>query len=518
MLNIDNNLVRYNLTRIRVFTAIASLIFSMYAVYFDDIINKDGALYLKTAELFLSGNMDAAFTSYNWPFYSIIIAFFQKITTIPLELSALILNSVFFVILTDALILISSLIFSVPRQLKITALLILCFMPILDYRDYIIRDPGYWAFACLALYHFMVFMNSSRIIHGTLWQIFMILAIFFRIEGVFLLITVPLFLLLSKNLRLEMVIRKLISCFFITIILLAAVPFIESLSMEKFSKIYHASNIKNLDVIFDKLIFSADILKHQILNKYSGEYATFILFFGFLSFLIYKIFQAFSIPYIIIFLSSFKNSSQLSTNLYRNFLAYFLILNTFIMFVFILKEHFISSRYIVLTSISLFLLLSFYMVTGIERLYLNKNKLLLAIIALCLSYNLLDAATTSRNKSYIKDMTLLSVQKIPEKSIVLVNDRAAFYYLTNKAAHLTVCFKKIKKIDKKELKLKKDRCNTGKNSQKYIKSYLYFDYILLVHKNDDYEDLKNLIGANFEKIIQTKNLKEDKAILYKVVK
>ena len=112
------------------------------------------------------------------------------------------------------------------------------------------------------------------------------------------------------------------------------------------------------------------------------------------------------------------------------------------MFVFILKEHFISSRYIVLTSISLFLLLSFYMVTGIERLYLNKNKLLLAIIALCLSYNLLDAATTSRNKSYIKDISLLSAQKVPEKSIVLVNDRAAFYYLTSEAAHLTVCFKK----------------------------------------------------------------------------
>ena len=51
MLNIDNNLVRYNLTQIRVFTAIASLIFSMYAVYFDDIINKDGILYLKTAEI-----------------------------------------------------------------------------------------------------------------------------------------------------------------------------------------------------------------------------------------------------------------------------------------------------------------------------------------------------------------------------------------------------------------------------------------------------------------------------------
>lgn len=518
MLNVDKNLIRYNLTQIRVFTAIASLIFSMYAVYFDDIVNNDGILYLKAAKLFVSGNMEAAFATYNWPFYSIIIAFFQKITSIPLELTAYILSCIFFVLLTDALILISSLIFSVPRQLKISAILILCFMPILDYRDYIIRDPGYWAFACLALYHFMVFMNSSRVIHATLWQIFMIFAILFRVEGIFLLITVPFFLLLSKNLREEMVIRKLISCFFVSIIFLATIPFIDDFATKQFSKIYSIFNYMNLDFIFGKLMISAEIIEHQVLNKYSGEYATFILFFGFLSLLIYKIFEGFSFSYIVIFLSSFKNRSQLSTNLYRNFLVYFLILNSLILFVFLLKENFISSRYVVLTSISLFLILSFYMVTGIERLYLNKNKLLLVIIALCFSYNLLDAATTSRNKSYIKDIALLSVQKVPEKSIVLVNDRAAFYYLTSEAAHLTVCFLEKKPIDMKELKLKKDSCNNNKHSQKYFKSYLYFDYILTINRNNNSEDLGNLSGFNLEKIIQTKNQKEDKAILYKVVK
>ena len=79
MLNLDNNLERYNLTQIRVFTAIASLIFSIYAVYFDDIVNNDGILYLKAAKLFVSGNMEAAFAAYNWPFYSIIIALFHKL-------------------------------------------------------------------------------------------------------------------------------------------------------------------------------------------------------------------------------------------------------------------------------------------------------------------------------------------------------------------------------------------------------------------------------------------------------
>lgn len=518
VLNFENNTMRHNLTQIRVFTAIVSLIVSIYAIYSDDIINIDGILYLKAAELFVSGNMEAAFASYNWPFYSIIIALFHKLTSIPLELIALILNSVFFVLLTDALILISSLIFPVPRQLKISALLILCLMPILDYRDYIIRDPGYWAFVCIALYYFMVFLNSSRIIHGTLWQIFMIFAIFFRIEGIFLLITLPLFILLSKKLRDNLVIRKLVSCFFVSIILLATIPFMEDLATKHFSKIYSILNYINLNFVFEKFIFSAEILERQVLNKWSEEYATFILFFGFLALLIYKVVEGFSISYILIFLASFKNSSQSSDTLYRDFFVYFLMLNSLVLLVFVLKENFISSRYVVLTSINLFLLLLFHMVTGIEQLYLNKNKLLLTIIFLCLSYNLIDSMSASRNKSYIKDIALLSAKKIPEKSMVMVNNKAAFYYLTKEAAHLTVCFLETKQIDMKELKLKKDNCNIDNISQKYFKSYLYFDYILIINKNNNSEYFRNLSGFNLEQIIQTKNQKKDEAVLYKVVK
>ena len=518
MLNFENNAIRQNLIQIRFFSAVVSLIFSIYAIYFDDIINKDGILYLQAAELFISGNADAAFAAYNWPFYSILIALFHKLTSIPLESTAYILNSVFFILLTDALILISSLILSLPRQLKIAAILILCFMPILNYRDYIIRDPGYWAFTCIALYHFMIFLNSSRAIHGMLWQIFMIFAILFRMEGIFLLITLPLFLLLSKKLRGDMVIKKLVSCFFISIILLAVIPFIGDLTTKQFSKIYTIFNYTNFNFLFDKLIFSAEILEHQILNKYSGEYATFILIFGFLSLLIYKIFEGFSISYIVILLASFKNSTQSANTLYRDLFLYFLILNSLILFVFLLKEHFVSSRYIVLTSISLLLLLLFHLVTSIEQLYLKKNKILLAIIFLCLSYNLIDSGTTTRDKSYIKDIALLSVKKVPEKSSVLVNNKAAFYYLKNETANFTVCFEETEQIDMKELNLKKDSCNKGKNFQKYFKSYLHFDYVLLIKKSNNFEDLGNLSDFNLKEVIQTKNLKKDKAVLYKVVK
>jgi hypothetical protein len=292
----------------------------------------------------------------------------------------------------------------------------------------------------------------------------------------------------------------------------------EDLATKHFSKIYSILNYINLNFVFEKFIFSAEILERQVLNKWSEEYATFILFFGFLALLIYKVVEGFSISYILIFLASFKNSSQSSDTLYRDFFVYFLMLNSLVLLVFVLKENFISSRYVVLTSINLFLLLLFHMVTGIEQLYLNKNKLLLTIIFLCLSYNLIDSMSASRNKSYIKDIALLSAKKIPEKSMVMINNKAAFYYLTKEAAHLTVCFLETKQIDMKELKLKKDNCNIDKISQKYFKSYLYFDYILIINKNNNSEYFRNLSGFNLEQIIQTKNQKKDEAVLYKVVK
>jgi len=183
-----------DITRIRFFTAFASLLLSLQAVYFDDIINRDGIMYLQMSEAYLSGGLAAAKAIYDWPVFSILIAWLHQFTTLPLESCGFILNSFFFIVLTDALVLISSLLIKSRQQLTIAAALILCFVPINEYRDFILRDPGYWAFSSIALYHFMQFTKNPNYFSATLWQVFIVTAVLFRIEGSVLLLALPVYL------------------------------------------------------------------------------------------------------------------------------------------------------------------------------------------------------------------------------------------------------------------------------------------------------------------------------------
>ena len=113
-----------NLSRVRIFTAFISLIFSLQTVYFDDLINRDGILYLQTAELFMSEGLYATQGLLNWPFFSILISWVHQLTSLSLETAGFVLNGLLFILLTDALVLISSLLVVTPRQLIIAAILI----------------------------------------------------------------------------------------------------------------------------------------------------------------------------------------------------------------------------------------------------------------------------------------------------------------------------------------------------------------------------------------------------------
>ena len=53
MHNTDNQPSHFSVIQIRICAAFASLLISLFVILFDDIINQDGTLYIKAAELFL---------------------------------------------------------------------------------------------------------------------------------------------------------------------------------------------------------------------------------------------------------------------------------------------------------------------------------------------------------------------------------------------------------------------------------------------------------------------------------
>ena len=516
----NTNNSHHNLSNTRFFTALASLLLSLQAVYFDDIINRDGIMYLQMVEAYLTGGLTAVRSIYDWPAFSILIAGVHQLTSLSIETTALILNSLFFILLTDALILISSLLVATPRQLTIAAVLILCFTPINEYRDFILRDPGYWAFASMALYQFMLFINSPSYKTATLWQVFMLIAILFRIEGSVVLLGLPLFLLFTRP-PIEGL-KKFAQVSYLLIVSLAAIV-VFALSqpdiMAAFGKLGSISSYLDLSAYTDSLYQYADVIKHQILNRYSEDYAAFILMAGMIAMLAYKILKAFSVSYLIIYFTTASKTHQPHSKQLQQLLLYFLALNILILLAFLFKHYFISGRYTLLALLGLLLLVMHSLSHGIERLWLGKNKLLLSIIAFALFYSIADTSSQSGSKSYVKEVAIWAAHNLPKDSLVMTDDEFILYYFDAEKTSTTLCVKKIyKQTSFLNGYARIMPYTSAPCADAHSNNYHYYDYILMVEKQRN-TGLKDFLKTlDIERVHHTGKQSKDGASVYKVIK
>ena len=182
-------------------TIIVGTLLSIYAVKATDVINNDGILYIYTANAFLEGGFSKAMTVFSWPLFSMMIAWFHTLTGADMETSAYAVNALFLIIASITFLCIYEEISSANLPLWIPALIILA-LPILnDYRAYIIRGHGAWAFTLLALLYFIHYAKQPTIRSALLWQAFAIAGMLFRIEGLVFLVFAPFFFLISKEHR-----------------------------------------------------------------------------------------------------------------------------------------------------------------------------------------------------------------------------------------------------------------------------------------------------------------------------
>ena len=509
-----------NLTRTRILTAFISLLLSLQAVYFDDITNSDGVLYMQMAEAYLLCGLQAVQTLYDWPAYAILIAWVHQLTSFSIETSGLILSSLFFILLTDALVLISSLLVANARQLNIAAILILCFTPINEYRDFILRDPGYWAFSSLALYQFMLFVNLPSYKTASLWQIFMIIAILFRIEGSVILLGLPLFLLFVRQ-PMEGIKQIIQVSYLLFVSLIGIIAFVLSQPdlIAAFGKLGSIASYIDLTAYSDKLYRYAGVIKHQILNQYSEDYAAFILISGMLVMFAYKIIKAFSVSYLIVYFATASKVLKPHSKQLQHLLLYFFALNILLLIVFLFKQYFMSSRYTLMALIGLLLLVMHRLSHGIERLWLAKNKILLSIIAFALFYSVADTSTQSGDKSYIKEAAIWAANNLPKDSLIMTDDGFILHYFNAEKANAAICVKQIYQTsDFLRRHTKTMDYTTGPCAADQSDSYQYYDYLIVVEKKRKYELKNYLKKLNLTKIHNTGDEAKDSASIYRVNK
>jgi len=499
----------HSLFKIRAFTALASLLLSIFAYYSNDIINNDGILYMNMAEAYLQGGLEETVKLFNWPFFSIVVAYIHKLTSLPLEISAYTLNALLFVVLIDTLILISNKIQLNSQQLVIAAILFICFQSFNEYRDFIIRDFGYWAFTALTLYRFILFLEKPTLVNASFWQLFAFVAVLFRVEGITILLGLPLYLFIyhSPKIALKQSL-KLNYLFIFGIIATAALAIEMSGFTAAFSKITTISNYIDPEIFLASFKEKTSIIESQVLNQYSAKYSAFILSSGLIFMLFYKVIKAMSLGYLGLFLFSWWQKQKIEVMPYRSLILYFTALNLVILLAFLFHEYFMSRRYSMVTLISLLLLMLPRLTSIIAQAWTSRNKWLLSIIGLILLIGLVDGITQSRSKTYIKDTAIWASQNLPENSTVITDDKIIQYYYQSHQPKATLS---------KVFVGPYSSDNYQHLFNRIKKDYLAYDYLIIVEKRNNKKIKPILAEMELEAIYSQETKHHHKASVYKIL-
>ncbi len=171
--------------------AIASGLLSLYRIAARDLINGDGIRYIDLARAFLSEGVSGALALYPWPFYGILIGLVHKFTGLSFENSASLLNILFLMLVSVVFVRIYEEVSGKHARIWVAALLILALPVLNDYRVFVIRGPGFWAFMLLAIFFFIQYSRAPGLKSALAWQLSIAVAILFRVEGIAYLVLAP---------------------------------------------------------------------------------------------------------------------------------------------------------------------------------------------------------------------------------------------------------------------------------------------------------------------------------------
>lgn len=188
---------------IRISAALASLALSGWCLFLDHVVNSDGVLYLRAAELLTRGEWHAALLLYKWPFYAVLITVVHQLTGLSFEYAAYVLNAGLTAL---TVVMFISLVREAGGDSKVVifaAVVVLLYPALNKYRSFVIRDAGYLAFYLWSLLLFIKDMKHPRWTRTLAWVGTMAVAALFRIEAVVLLVALPFFHLWRQTTRLS---------------------------------------------------------------------------------------------------------------------------------------------------------------------------------------------------------------------------------------------------------------------------------------------------------------------------
>ena len=406
----------------------------------DGQINRDGLLYLKQAYLIGEGNWKDGLALYPWPFFSILIAVFHKLTNFHLQVVAHGVDLALFGVAALFYLKTLQIIYKKEKQILFYGgIILLSFIPIMDdYVGMVLRDHGLWAGCMMGTYFYIKYLSQKNYINNCLWQLSFVFAGLFRPEAFVFMILIPLFnVIINRSFDFKAQnIQKLLKEYSVVLIYIIAtvankiLSNANDLSSEQQSRL--SEFFPRLISFFEQVSSPLPLTtNHPYLNDLLVNYPITITFGVLLTLLVVKWLKGLGILVTGLVIYSFNKAYQNKLDREIKLSLYFFIAISFLLVGFnLFNVYVLSNRYWGFHWFWVFILVSPVLISLFK---LKKTKLTNALKVLVLIYiaiSIMNVAVDSNKNTieidageYLKNMGLESNQ-----SIKLINAERVGYY------------------------------------------------------------------------------------------
>lgn len=401
---------------------LGSVILSLIAFLGFVTIGKDGAFYIDIAQSVSRDGLHIAFERFNWPWYSILISLIHSLTSLDHELIAMVLSVLF---MAGACSCVVATVKNKTPEAAYWAVLLVLSIPVFNgFRESIIRDTGFWFFVLLTVWAVSTSIHIG-FIRGFAIQLFILAAALFRLEAVFIIPAVFVYLLVDG--RVISIKDRFLNVFSVTYIfsLIAFIGIVYILIKGGLSqeRIDYYFNLVNPYKVYQTLLLKSDQFAKASLLKWSYSDAGMILFFGFLFTLIIRLLEYAGVFSLFLLSGAGRRSFLVSASNYKinsiSMFFYFIVLLTFF-----IQVGFINSRY---SSMFVWLAVPMMSITLYE---LNKGfpKLTKAFVIVSILFMFANVISTSVKKThYLEAAEWIMEHTNVEDTIYYEDSRIAYY-------------------------------------------------------------------------------------------
>lgn len=420
---------------IRLYAVIASLIISGVIFLFPEAHtpNDDAYTYIRTAELFLNDGLAAAFQYYPWASYAVLIGLTSKLG-LDLFAAAYLISALFFALLVFSFISIVREMHTSRLILALAAIVILVYPQLNEYRAYVIRDIGFWALSLLALWWFLLFARTGLIQYAIGFCSALLLATTLRPEALLYLLVVPIALLFDGRFERQECRRRFlllaslvagIGLFALVALTLSGVNVITLLI--EFVSVYQPFFVNTFAPDPAQALAVGDVLFGEHAAAYSREYIPMFMAAGLFTILLANLFNGIGGPFFwVLVYGAFQRQLRI-TRAVALPVALFMLTNAVVLLGFLFITRYLTSRYAILFSLMLALLIPQLLAYYLENKPAARRRFASVVLAVFLTYCAIDAYITfGDTKRYVFE-AIEWVAANGDDAALLTNNHAIAY-------------------------------------------------------------------------------------------